>query len=159
MTVEERLTKLEKAVRRWRFLCYGLGGLLVVTAAGVALDYLGLRGTVKAKRFIVGNDKGAAIELDSSSDGDGVISVHDAKGLPRVLIGNSQRGFGTMELYGGADHKLIFIGGSGSGGQIALFNNEKRKVVDLQATKSNCGAIHVNDYDGHVMNGISGDRR
>ena len=78
MTVEERLTKLEKAVRRWRFLTYGLGGLLLVTAAGVGLDYLGLRGTVKAKRFIVGNDKGAAIELDSSADGDGVISLHDA---------------------------------------------------------------------------------
>lgn len=158
MTVEERLVKLEKSMRRWRFSSIGLGVAILVALAGVGVDYAGLRGTVRAKKFVVANDKGAAIELENSPEGDGLISIHDAKGLPRVLLGNSQKGFGTVELYGGAEQKMVFLGGSGSGGQIALYNNDKKKVVDLQATRTNSGAIIVNDFDGRFVHGFSGER-
>lgn len=159
MTVEERLLKLEKSVRRWRWTSIGLATAVGLVLIAVAIDYLGLRGTVAAKKFVVRNDKGAAIELENSPEGDGLISINDSKGLSRVLLGNSQRGYGTLELYGGADQKMVFLGGSGSGGQVALYNNEKKKVVDLQATRTNCGGIFVNDFDGHYIHGLSGDRR
>jgi hypothetical protein len=159
MTVEERLLKLEKSVRRWRFAGIGLGVATGLALAAVAFDYLGLRGTVAARKFVVRNDKGAAIELENSPDGDGLISINDSKGLARVLLGNSQRGYGTLELYGGTDQKVVFLGGSGSGGQVALYNNDKKKVVDLQATRTNCGGIFVNDFDGHYIHGLSGERR
>jgi hypothetical protein len=159
MTVEERLTKLEKSVKRWRYASIGLGVAASLSLAAIGLDYLGLRGTVTAKRFVVRNDRGAAIELENSAQGDGIISIHDSKGLPRVLLGNSQKGYGTLELYGGTEQKMVFLGGSGSGGQIALYNNERKKVVDMQATKTNSGAVVVNDFDGHFMHGLSGERR
>lgn len=159
MTVEERLLKLEKALRLWRFAGIGLTVAVSLALAAIGADYLGLRGTIRAKKFVVLNEKGSAIELENSPEGDGLISIHDAKGLPRVLLGNSQKGFGTLELYGGADHKMVFLGGSGSGGQIALYNNEKKKVVDLQATRTNCGAIVVNDFDGRYIHSLSGERR
>lgn len=158
MTVEERLIKLEKSVRLWRFASIGLGVAAIAALSGVGIDYLGLRGTVRAKKFVVLNDKGASIELENSPEGDGLISVHDAKGLPRILLGNSQKGFGTVELYGGSEQKMVFLGGSGSGGQIALYNNEKKKVVDMQATRTNSGAIVVNDFDGRFVNAMSGER-
>jgi hypothetical protein len=159
MTVEERLIKLEKSMRRWRFASIGLGAAVFVVLVAVTIDYLGLRGTVTAKKFVVRNEKGAAIELENSPEGDGLISIHDSKGLPRVLLGNSQKDFGTIELYGGSEQKMVFLGGSGSGGQIALYNNEKRKVVDLQATRTNSGAVVVNDFDGRYVHGMSGERR
>jgi hypothetical protein len=159
MTVEERLAKLEKTMRRWRFSSLGFGATLLVLTLAVSIDYLGLRGTVQAKKFLIRNEKGAAIELESSTEGDGLISIHDSKGLPRVLMGNSQKDFGTIELYGGSEQKMVFLGGSGSGGQIALYNNEKRKVVDLQATRTNSGAVVVNDFDGRYVHGLSGERR
>ena len=53
MTVEERLNSLEKSLRRWRFASMGLGAAVAVVIAAVAMDYLGLRGTVRAKKFVV----------------------------------------------------------------------------------------------------------
>ncbi|HTI52159.1 MAG TPA: hypothetical protein VL475_14450 [Planctomycetaceae bacterium] len=159
MTVEERLIKLEKSVRLWRFASIGLGAAVAMALAGVAMDHLGLRGTVRAKKFVVLNEKGVAVEIENSPEGDGLISLHDSKGLPRVLLGNSQKGYGTMELYGGSEQKIVFLGGSGSGGQIALYNNEKKKVVDLQATRTNCGAVVVSDFDGRLIQHLSGERR
>jgi hypothetical protein len=79
--------------------------------------------------------------------------------IPRALLGNSRKGFGTLELYSGAQQKLVSIGGSGSGGQIAVYNNSGRKVIDAQASKTNSGAVAVHDFDGNYANGLFGDRR
>jgi hypothetical protein len=159
MTVEERLIRLEKSQRRWRYLSLGLLVAVAALAGGVAYDFLGVRGTLRARRIIVVNEKGSALELDSTTEGDGIISVHDSLNVPRALLGNSRKGYGTLELYSGAQQKLISIGGSGSGGQIAVFNNSGRKVIDAQASKTNSGAIAVNDFDGNYAHGLFGDRR
>jgi hypothetical protein len=159
MTVEERLTKLEKSLRKWRYLSLGLAVAILGLGAGLAYDFLGVRGTVRARRLIVVNERGTAIELDSTTDGDGIISIHDSMNVPRALLGNSRKGFGTLELYSGVQQKLVSIGGSGSGGQIAVFNNSGRKVIDAQASKTNSGAIAVNDFDGNYAHGLFGDRR
>jgi hypothetical protein len=135
--------------------------LLSVTAlaGGLAYDFLGIRGTIRARRYIVVNERGAAVEVESNAEGDGIISLHDGKNIPRVLIGNSRKGYGTVELYSGSEQKLVSIGGSGSGGQIAVYNNSGRKVIDAQASKTNSGAIAVHDFDGNYAHGLFGDRR
>lgn len=159
MTVEERLTKLEKSLRRWRYLSLGMVVAGAGLAGGLAYNFLGVHGTIRARRLVVVNERGAAIELDSTTEGDGIISVHDSMNVPRALLGNSRKGFGTLELYSGAQQKLVSIGGSGSGGQLAVFNNSGRKVIDAQASKTNSGAIAVNDFDGNYAHGLFGDRR
>src|SRR5207244_12237648 len=87
MTVEERLTKLEKSLRKWRYLSLALTVASVALAGGVAYEFLGVRGTVRARRLIVVNDRGMAFDLDSTTDGDGIISVHDSMNVPRVRLG------------------------------------------------------------------------
>jgi len=159
LSVEERLARLEKSLRRSRLLC---GGLLLATlglTGGLIYDFLGVRGTLRVRRLMVVNERGAAVEIESSDDGDGIVSIHDSMNIPRVLLGNSRKGFGTLELYSGAQQKLISIGGSGSGGQIAVYNNSGKKVIDAQASKSNSGAVAVHDFDGNYANGLFGDRR
>src|SRR5579872_1530577 len=159
MSVEERLAKIEKSLRKWKLASLGLTVAVVCLSGAVAFDFLGVRGTLRARRLHVVNGRGTAIELDCGGEGDGIISVHDAKGVPRALLGNSRRGFGMLELYGGAEQKLVSIGGSGSGGQIAVFNSSGHKVIDAQASKTNSGAIAVSDYDGNYAHGLFGDRR
>ena len=159
LTVEERLARLEKSLRRSRLACLGLGLAALGLTAGLIYDLVGVRGTMRVRRLIVVNERGSAVEIESSDDGDGVVSVHDSMNIPRVLLGNSRKGFGTLELYSGAQHKLISIGGSGSGGQIAVYNNSGKKVIDAQASKSNSGAVAVHDFDGNYANGLFGDRR
>jgi hypothetical protein len=159
MTVEERLAKLEKSLRRSRLLSLGLVLAVAALAGGIAYDFLGVRATLRARHLVIVNERGTAIDLDSTTEGDGIISIHDSMNVPRALLGNSRKGYGTLELYSGAQQKLVSIGGSGSGGQIAIFNNSGRKVIDAQASKTNSGAIAVNDFDGNYAHGLFGDRR
>ena len=159
MTVEERLTRLEKRLRRWRYVGLGLVIAVLALAGGMTYELFGVRGTIRTKKILVVNEKGTAIELDSTTEGDGIISVHDSLNVPRALLGNSRKGYGTLELYGGAQQKMVSIGGTGSGGQIAVYNNSGHKVIDAQASKTNSGAIAVHDYDGNYANGLFGDRR
>ncbi len=159
MTVEERLTKLEKSLRKWRLLSLGLVLAVAALIGGMAYDFLGVRTTLRTRHLVIVNERGTAIDLDSTLEGDGIISIHDSMNVARALLGNSRKGFGTLELYSGAQQKLVSIGGSGSGGQIAIFNNSGRKVIDAQASKTNSGAIAVNDFDGNYAHGLFGDRR
>ena len=159
MTVEERLTKLEKSQRKWRYLSLGLVAACVALTGGLAWDFLGVRGTIRARRLLVVNERGNAIELDTTTEGDGIISIHDSMNVPRALLGNSRKGFGTLELYSAGQQKLVSVGGSGSGGQIVVFNNSGVKVIHAQASKTNSGAIAVNDFDGNYAHGLFGDRR
>jgi hypothetical protein len=159
LTVEERLTRVEKSLRRSRLLCLGLVLTSLGLAGGLAYDLLGVRGTMRVRRLIVVNERGSAVEIETSEDGDGIVSIHDSMNIPRALLGNSRKGFGTLELYSGAQQKLVSVGGSGSGGQIAVYNNSGRKVIDCQASKTNSGAVAVHDFDGNYANGLFGDRR
>jgi hypothetical protein len=40
-----------------------------------------------------------------------------------------------------------------------VFNNTGHRVVDMQAKKTNSGAIIVSDFDGNIVQGIEGDSR
>jgi hypothetical protein len=140
-------------------VCLGLLLACLGLTGGLTYDLLGVRGTMRVRRLIVVNERGSAVEIESSEDGDGIVSIHDSMNIPRALLGNSRKGFGTLELYGGAQQKLVSVGGSGSGGQIAVFNNSGKKVIDAQASKTNSGALAVHDFDGNYANGLFGDRR
>src|SRR5262249_13529455 len=128
MTVEDRLSRVEKSLRKWKFTNLALAIAVAALAGGVGYDYLGVRSTLRARRVLVVNERGSAIELDSTTEGDGIVSVHDSLNVPRAILGNSRKGYGTLELYGGAQQKLISVGGSGSGGQIAVYNCSGHKV-------------------------------
>src|SRR5205807_2632410 len=98
LTVEQRLERLEKSLRRSRWLNLSLVLAVLALGGGLAFDFLGVRGTVRARRLIVVNERGTAVEIESNDDGDGVISIHDSLNVPRALLGNSRKGFGTLEL-------------------------------------------------------------
>lgn len=159
MTVEERLTKLEKGLRRSRLTSLVLLIAVAGLSGGLAFEHFGTRGVLRARRIEVVNDKAAAIEFTTSVDGDGMMSLRDGMQLPRVTLGTSQKGNGLIEIYTGSKQKLVSVGGTGSGGQVAVYNVSGSKVVDLQSIKTNCGAIIVNDFDGKFVQGFTGDLR
>ncbi|MFN6106910.1 MAG: hypothetical protein ACK5EA_20980 [Planctomycetaceae bacterium] len=159
MTVEERLELLERSLKRWRWISFGLIAAAIVLGSGLAWSIWGTSGSIKTRSLYVTNDKGYAIEMTTSAEGDGLISVNDHSSFPRVMFGNSQKGFGKLELYTGHSQRLVMIGGTGSGGQMAVFNNTGHRVVDMQAKKTNSGAIIVSDFDGNIVQGIEGDSR
>jgi hypothetical protein len=159
MTVDERLAVLERAVKRSKWLNVTFGTLLAISLAGLGYILFGTPAKLRARKIEIVSDKGAAIELSSSSDGDGFLSLSDAQGIPKVRMGVSRKNVGMIETYAHADQKVVSIGGSGAGGQVGVFNAAGAKVVDIQSSKTNCGTIIVNDYDGVFHGGLSGDRR
>ena len=159
MTVEERFAKLEKSVRLWRSMTLALVGSVIGLGGGTAWLHLRTPRVLHARKFEVMNDKGVAIELTSSHEGDGLIAVNAGIGTPRIMLGTSRKGFGMLEIYSGQEQKMVGMGGSGSGGQVSLFNNSGKRVVEIQSSKTNCGAIAVHDFDGAPKQGLSGEYR
>lgn len=159
LTLEQRFDKLEKTVRFWRSLTLLLICAVLGLGGGIAVMNVRIPNTLQARRIEVMNDKGVAVELTSSSDGDGFVTVNSNIGAPRLMLGTSKRGFGMLEIYSGHQQRMVGIGGSGSGGQVSLFNNSGKRVVDLQSSKTNCGAIAVNDFDGALKQGLTGEFR
>jgi hypothetical protein len=151
-------TRLE-ARRRWRLVGWGLVACSLLLGAGLVWSIWGTRGSIRTRNLYVVNDKGYAVELTTSAEGDGLISVNDHANFPRVMFGNSQKGYGKLELYTAQSQRLVMIGGTGSGGQVAVFNNTGHRVVDMQAKKTNSGAIIVSDFDGNIVQGLEGDIR
>lgn len=159
MTVDERLAVLERAVRRAKWLNVTFGTLLALSLAGSAYILFGTPSVLRVRKLEVVGIKGPAMELSSSADGDGFLSLADGLGVPKVRMGVSRKNVGMIETYSGADHKAVSIGGSLGGGQLGIFNSQGAKVVDIQSSKTQCGTIVVNDFDGGFHSGLSGDRR
>ncbi|MBI3863216.1 MAG: hypothetical protein HY290_15095, partial [Planctomycetia bacterium] len=76
--MEQRLERVEKSLRRSRLVSLSLLLMVLGLGGGLAYDFLGVRGTVRARRLIVVNERGTAVEIESNEDGDGIVSIHDS---------------------------------------------------------------------------------
>jgi hypothetical protein len=155
---EDRLGKLEKTVRFWRFMTMGLGiALAVVTLGQGWLDYSGWR-TFRTRRLEVVGDNGLVASISGEKPG-GLVTVFNAQGMPRLLMGSSKADSGQIEIHGKNDDRAALLWGTSSGGMLVLFNSDARPVVDIQSDRRNSGIVAVHDYNGNYREGLVGDRR
>ena len=155
---DDRLAKLEKSMRFYRWTTLGL--VIVVSVLALGQGYLNftIPSVTRTRRLEVVNDKGAVIEL-SAQDSGGLMTISNEKGRARLLMGASRKGTGQVELHGANDERAALLWGTTSGGMLVLFNSDQKPVVDIQSDKKNCGVIAVNNYAGEYREGLVGDRR
>jgi hypothetical protein len=151
MTIDERIARLERAVRWARWTNLLLFGLLLCVGGFSGWLWLGPKGTVRAKRIEIANAKGEAVVIETTPNGDGYIAIANSKGDDRVLLGTSRSGNGTAFFYTGEESPLVFIGGGEGGGKVEVFNKSKQSVAVMKAGATNQGAISVQDHNGNVM--------
>jgi hypothetical protein len=158
LTMDERVERLELALRRGRYVVFGLVGTVVLIGTLFAWREFGTRGTVKARTIqIVGAGGARVIELTSNNIG-GVIRTSNLDGNSLFLTAADPEGRGTIATFNGKGNEIVYIAATSTGGAVAVMNNIGKDVVNLQSSKTNCGLMIAKDYDGNSRESLSGSR-
>lgn len=160
MTIEERLSELERSSRRWCSLAFGLGAVLAVTV-GIACSR-GMAGksevtdVVRTRKLEILNEEGQSLILLSASQESAGLIIRDASGGPLVaLLGANDTGLMSVSNGAGITGATIQTG-EGGGGILTIYNGLKNEAVVVQSNKANCGMIVVHDFNGKPKNGLVG---
>jgi len=174
-SIEERLTRIERAAKWWRVAAICLGG---VVAIGVFSGADAPRDTQQAKTFVVMNNDGKkVIELSSDADGAGQLRLFDQDGRARSTLGFRQDnrigcpilklvnvngdvgasvsvgpdGYGSIKLAGtdegGTEHGLTSLLSSAHGGQLMLYDRGNNPTVTVTALGAS-GWVQTRDGGG-----------
>lgn len=159
MTTEDRLAKLEKSLRIWRWLTLGLAGLLLPVAGGLGFLFFGVAPTLRARKFEIVSDKGVPVVILESVDSIGHIGTRNSEGRRLIAISSEATGDGLIETYSAKGTPMVHISTTPTGGAIRVLNNLGKEVVGLQSNKANCGLMMCKDVDGETRDYLSGNRR
>lgn len=154
---DDRLTKLEKSVRFWRWFSMGVGGMFLLVTLGQGWLLYSSMQVLRTRKVEIVNAKGVAVEISADADGEGQVSIRNGKGDPRIVLGTSRKNTGLIDIYGMHEERVAGLGGTASGGMLVLFNSSGHRVVDVQALKNNCGAVMVHNFDGELRHSMSGE--
>ena len=158
MTVDQRLSRLERSCRRWR--CTAMGTILVVIGitAAAADKAMEIPDVVQARAFhVVGKQDNVLVKLEDTSGkvfgAAGTITTFNAKGEKLVWItaaeGSSQ---GMVITLNGAGNKLVQLGStSGGDGMISTRNDRGKEVVQIGTAKGGTGTVITRNGRGHEV--------
>ena len=156
--MEERVERLEQAIRRWRQVSFGLIGGLVLFASLFSWREFGTRGTIKARSIqVVGTGGAKVVELSSNNLG-GMIRTATAEGNSLFLTAADPEGRGTVATFNGKGSELVYVAATSTGGAVIVMNNIGKDVVNLQSSTTNCGLMIPKDYNGNSRESLSGSR-
>ena len=166
MTTEERLTALERRLRRWQWCVVVLVGVVVgfaVAGAAQPFDWStavapGRNGefdVVSARMIRVMSIYGTSVvHLTSDARGDGLIVLGSAGEKPTVVVGADENHRGTLFLVGDDKRTRVFeVGTDGAGnGLLSLRRQDGTEAVEISAgpTNNQDGAVRVIGPQGKV---------
>jgi hypothetical protein len=150
--LEQRLARLEKNVRYYRF---GFAGLLTAVTVFAFMSFnrkLPAPDVIQAKTFQVVDDQGRVLVELNKEDGNGQISTFTASGNKLVSMFTSDGGAGGINTFG-KDGKVIFkvTNTTEGGGYMALFNGAGSEVGELGVTNAQSGYLRLNDSKGDKL--------
>jgi len=145
-TFEQRLERLEKSQKRYRFATVGLLCLMV---AGVSMGQgNGVENIVCRSLMVVKEGGGVGIYLRNSNTG-GVISVANDKDKETIMIGQNTYGDSLLKTYSRSGKNMVEFGGSDDqGGGVAIKNKTGERVVLLLADEYGNGVVGAYDRKG-----------
>gem|GEM_PF-2603409 len=158
MSTEDRLARLEKMMRLWRYATIALLCLVVPTAGGFAFLLFGTMPSLRARRIEVRSDQGIAVVTLESVNSTGVIATRNIEGRRLFAVSSDEYGDGMIETFSAKGAPMVNICTTPTGGAIRVLNNLGREVVGLQSNKANCGLMMAKDVDGETREILSGSR-
>ena len=154
MNIEQRLAKLERTSRYWRFTAVALGLTLVaITAMGLADDAEQVPDVIRARRFEVVNEQGTPqVILSQHEQLGGAIGTYNPQGERVVLISLNATGVGgVINTFDGKGGELVSIGTTEDGaGAVSTFDGKGWELVRIGATVDGEGSISTYNRAGQV---------
>jgi len=177
MTIEERLTKLERTNRKLKgglvVLALGLISLVTMAAAPRDGNFRKITAEIIEARVIdavdekgkawvemVGTSKGGALQIKGKNgkaivqigpgrDGGGQIFLNSSQGKPIIAIGPNKDGGGLIIVYDPQDRANIKLNATDKGGAISVRNQMGKIAAALAGIKS--GALSIHDNNGKKL--------
>lgn len=172
--LEDRLQKLERTNRRWRWAALGLGTALVAMSAMAAHRADDVADLVQARRFEMVNDKGLPLVAIEQVGGAPLISLRSQEGDPAVTIlatdegghltianeklqqvvalGTTVKGAGTVTTFDGRGNELVEIGATVDGvGTLTSFKGKGEPLVEIGPTEGGMGSVTTLNGQGGVL--------
>ena len=164
LTVEERISLLEKSLRRWRMI--SLSSLVLLIGVGAATGWVlfGVPRTLRARKIEIINDKGTSVVSLESGKLGGLITTRNDHGHPLFLVSTEEKleatkGDALVEIYSAKGAAMVAMSTTATGGTLQVFNNLQKEIIGLQSNKLNCGMIVVRDVHGDLRESMSGSRQ
>lgn len=159
MTMEERLAKLEKAMRRWRWATLALLIAIGPLLAGTGYLMFGVQRVVRARKLEILNDQGLQVVVLDSFKSGGIVGTRNSHGHPVITLSLDETGDGLLETCNAKGVPMVHVTTTPTGGALRIRNNLGREVVGLQSNKANCGVMMAKDVDGQTQAMLSGSQR
>ena len=177
MTIEQRLEKLERTVRRYQ-LAFGILGLALLATTAIACSQQALAAennaaipeVIRARKFeVVARNGKPIVQIGSLKFPNGreygQIVVRSDSGVPTWVTTANDEGGGSIALFDGKlrgkqpPTPAVYIEAIPKiGGIMSMWNGLDKKVVYIGSGKTNTGVVTVGDVNGESRQGLSGSR-
>jgi hypothetical protein len=139
-TVEQRLERLERSQKRYRFATIGLLCLMI---AGVSMGQTKGVEDIVCRSVTVVQDDGFPVVKIKAWDLGGQITVMNDKLLPTTIISQTDDGGGLIGIYSSLSKKLVLLGGIEDGGKINIYNKTGEEIITMLADDYGNGVVGV----------------
>jgi hypothetical protein len=149
--VEDRLSKVERSNRWWRFialLAFGIASLRVLTGAGESPSF----DTITANRVNVVDAKGNLVGALMGQSGDGTLILTSSKSKGQVIVG--AWGSFAMQNAGGKEIVSLYADDDANGA-VLLSSSASKGQVFIKATTQ--PSIGLKNADGNLVVALAGD--
>jgi hypothetical protein len=129
--IEARLAAVEKSNRRWRNagIAFGLGLLLVTSAAADKPDEDRIPDVIYARKFVAVNERNEPVAFMGHENNVGIVSVADTDGSLLFAASATDSGHGVVSTYDRDGRALVSVGANHSGdGHIAVFDAQGKEL-------------------------------
>ena len=162
MTIDQRLSKLERSCRRWR--CVSLASILVVAgvAASGAAKPNQIPDVVRARAFhVVGNLGKVLVKLEDTGGFGvglaGTVTTLNGRGQKLIRLAMTANGEGMVTTLNSKGHRLVQLAATTHGtGGITTLNRNGHKLVELTETTYGTGAVVTLNGKGQELVEIGG---
>lgn len=169
MSIEERITRLERANRRWRLAAYGLGVLCALVVVSHRHDSSvpfpptaeaqernvasPIVNSIRARRIEIVDESGSPCITMGVQEGDPCLHVFEKQ--ERITLAISE-GFGPMVFVGSNNNPMVSIGRvKHSGGSVKVWNPLRNVVAHIFAD-GNRGRVFVSNQQGELRDVMTG---
>ncbi|MGD0655335.1 MAG: hypothetical protein ABSA16_13410 [Thermoguttaceae bacterium] len=159
MTVEERITKLEKTNHVWKLAATGLACALVAIGVYSYEQFSGGSPSeiIRTKRLEIESPIGKTlVTLRGNTGGGGIININNSQGKPVFALTEIKEGDGWMGIYNSQGKVVVILGGGeAGGGHMDIYNPLEKRVVTVQADNTNNGFVGVSDQNGEPKEALT----
>lgn len=124
-TMEARILTLEKQITRQRYLLAAIMFTLLVIGIGASLGRVSAVGedvaeVVKAKAFVVVDDKGTVLAELTARLNAGLLATYTDKEIIQTVLGSGDEGGGYITCFNKKGEIQVNLGGDQDGGQVVV---------------------------------------